>query len=92
MESCYRQLGALAALNRRYFTRFQVKRMARLAASLAIAPPALASRIDALLLAAPAIAFAQLHALEGEVLDLVARHAPRVDLAAARSRRADFRP
>lgn len=92
VEACYRQLGMLCGLNRRYFTRFQVKRMGRLAAGFAIAPPRLAERIDALLAAPAPAAFAELHALEGEVLDLVARHRPEVDVAAARQRRTAFVP
>jgi len=91
VEAGYRMLGVLAALNRRYFTRFQVKRVGKLAASFAIAPPQLAARLDALLVAEPFAAFEALHALEAEVLALVALHAPHVDIAAARQRQADFK-
>jgi hypothetical protein len=92
VEACYRLLLVLAGLNRRYFTRFQVKRMARLAQRLALAPARLAERIDGLLAAEPATAFAALHALEGEVIELVAREFPDLDLHAVRQRRAAFRP
>ena len=92
VEGCWRQLGMLAGLNRRWFTRFQLKRTSRLAASMTLAPPRLAERIDALLEAPPAAAFAALHALEGEVLDLVATHAPEIDLGAVRARWATFGP
>jgi hypothetical protein len=92
VEACWRQLGQLAALNSRYFTRFQLKRMHKLAASFAIAPPALAERIDALLQAPPRAAFDALHRLEGEVLALVAQHAPATDLKAPLARRADYQP
>jgi hypothetical protein len=91
VDTCYRLLHALCGLNGRYFTRFQVKRVGRLAARLAIAPPALAERIDALLSAPPAPAFDALHALEGEVLDLVAGVRPEIDLAPARRRWAAYR-
>jgi hypothetical protein len=88
VDACYRLLLVLCGLNRRYFTRFQVKRLHRLADSLAIAPPALADRIEALLAVEPLAAFEALHRLEGEVLDLVAAHLPEVDLSQARERRA----
>lgn len=92
VDACYRLLLMLCGLNRRYFTRFQVKRIHRLAAQLAIAPEALAFRIEAMLMAQPPRAFAQLHQLEGEVLDLVALHMPQVDLAAVHLRRQAFVP
>ena len=56
---------------------------------MALAPPRLAERIDALLEAPPTAAFAALHALEGEVLDLVAAHAPEIDCA-VQARRAAY--
>lgn len=91
VDACYRLLLILCGLNGRYFTRFQVKRMHRLAASLDLAPDALAERIEALLEAPPAEAFALLHALEGEVVEGVAQRLPDVDLAAVRQRRAAYR-
>jgi hypothetical protein len=48
--------------------------------------------VRALLLAAPRDAVIQLHALEGEVLALLAVNAPGTDLSAIERRRADFRP
>lgn len=92
VDACYRLLLMLCGLNGRYFTRFQVKRMHRLASLLAVAPPALADRIEALLVAPPREAFALLHQLEGEVLDLVAARWPDVDLGEAHKRRAAFAP
>ena len=92
VDTCYRLLQVLCGLNRRYFTRFQVKRMRHLASKLSITPPDLAGRIEALLSAAPREAFASLHRLEGEVLDLVAQHLPEVELGAARSRWAAYAP
>jgi hypothetical protein len=92
VEACWRQLGMLAGLNQRYFTRFQLKRMHKLAAQFAIAPPDLAARIDTLLQAPLPQAFDQLHALEGEVLALVALHLPAVDVAPALARRAGYTP
>lgn len=90
VEACYRLLLILCGLNGRYFTRFQVKRMHRLAGQLHRAPPALAERIEALLLAPPNEAFTSLYAVEGEVLDLVAALQPDVDLDAAHQRRAAY--
>jgi hypothetical protein len=92
VEACWRQLGMLAGLNQRYFTRFQLKRMGKLAAGFAIAPAQLAERIDALLQAPLPAAFDALHGLEGEVLALVARHQPAVDTAPAERRRRDYAP
>jgi hypothetical protein len=88
VEACYRLLLVLAGLNRCWFTRFQVKRMRRLADKLTLAPPRLAERIEALLAAPPQEAFDALFALEGEVLDLVAAQMPDVALDALRQRRA----
>jgi hypothetical protein len=88
VDTCYRLLLVLCGLNRRWFTRFQVKRMHRLADKLELAPPRLAERIESLLAAPPRDAFAALHALEGEVLALVAVHLPEVDIASARNRHA----
>lgn len=87
VDACYRMLLVLCGLNGRYFTRFQVKRMRRLAAQLDCAPRDLAARIDALLAAPPREAFAALHALEGEVLAIVAARLPDVDLSALAKRR-----
>lgn len=92
VDACYRLLLVLCGLNGVYFTRFQVKRMHRLAARLAIAPAALAERIEALLTAPAREAFAALHTLEGEVLELVAQRLPDVDLGAARQRWSAYAP
>jgi len=90
VEACYRLLAMLAAVNGRYFTRFQVKRMHRFVGSLAHAPHRFADRAEALLAAPPAEAARWLHALEGEVLALVAERLPQVDLTAVRARRTAF--
>ncbi len=87
VECCYRLLGLLAAVNRCYFTRFQVKRLHRLADKFERAPRQLADRLEQLLGAAPREAFAQLFVLEGEVMDIVAGAMPQVDLGALRARR-----
>jgi hypothetical protein len=92
VDACYRMLLILCGLNRRYFTRFQVKRVHALASKLAIAPPALADRIEALLSAPPREAFDAVHVLEGEVLDLIAAHLPDVDLSDSRRRWLAYAP
>ena len=79
-------------MNRRYFTTFQFKRMTRFASGLALAPADVAGRVQHLLLAPSRTAFVQLHGLEGEVLELLAVHAPAIDLSVVRRRRADVRP
>lgn len=86
VDACYRLLLALCGINRRYFTRFQVKRVHKLAMSLVVAPLALADRMDALLNAPPAVAFARLHALETEVLALIDQQLPAVATQSARER------
>lgn len=92
VEGCYRLLQILCGLNRIYFTRHQVKRVHRLAATFEHAPPRLADRLDALLAAPPLEGFVELHRLEGEVLDIVGRQMPDLDLALIRERRARFAP
>jgi hypothetical protein len=92
VDASYGLFGVLAGLNRRYFTTFQFKRMTRFANGLALVPADLAARVQQLLLAPPRAAFEQLHALEGELLALLAAHAPGTDLRAVERRRADFRP
>ena len=90
VAACYRMFGVLAGLNRCYFTTFQFKRVHRFATQLAIAPPHLADRIEALLVAPLPEAFTLLYALDGEVLALLAAHAPQIDLSAAQERRTKF--
>jgi hypothetical protein len=90
VDACFREFGVLAGLNNRYFTTFQFKRMHRFAATLRIAPPDLADRVEALLVAPLPPAFEALYALDGEVLALLAEHAPQIDLTAPLDRRTRF--
>jgi hypothetical protein len=87
VDASYRLFGALAGLNRQYFTIYQFKRMHRFADQLRIVPANLADRVETLLAAPLPEAFAMLYALEGEVLALVAEHAPQIDLTAVHERR-----
>ena len=88
--ACLRLLGALCGLNGRYFTTFQLKRLHRLAATLPLAPSALAERIEQVLMLPARPGFEQLHRLETEVLDLLAAAWPDLDLAPARQRLRGF--
>jgi hypothetical protein len=92
VDACYRLFGLLAGLNHRYFTVYQFKRMHRFAEQLALVPPRFADRVEALLAAPLTEAFVALHALEGEVLALLAVHAPHVDLSAVHAQRKHFDP
>jgi hypothetical protein len=62
----------------------------RFAAQLTMAPPNLVERIEALLVAPLPEAFTALHALDGEVLALLAAHAPQIDQTTALERRTRF--
>lgn len=90
VQACYRLLGLLAAVNRRYYSTFQNKRLHTFAATLDLCPPGLADRIEGLLAAPPLPAARVLHALEGEVLVLVASRFPALDLARHHAARAAF--
>jgi hypothetical protein len=90
VQACYRLLGQLAAVNACYYSTFQNKRLHAFAARLERSPPDLADRIEALLAAPPGPAAQALHALEGEVLVLLAQQFPTLDLAAVHTRRAQF--
>jgi predicted nucleotidyltransferase len=48
LEGAFNLLGVLAALNRVYFARFELKRFRALVAKLALAPPDLADRVESL--------------------------------------------
>ena len=90
VQACYRLLGQLAALNTRYYSTLRNQRLHHFAASLERCPPGLADRIESLLAAPPRAAAIALHALEGEVLDLLAPAFPALDLAPVHAQRASF--
>ncbi len=90
VQACHRLLGLLAAVNGRYHSRQPIKRLHTWAGALDTSPPGLADRIDQLLCAPPRLAALALHALEGEVLSLVAQRFPTLDLAALETERARF--
>jgi predicted nucleotidyltransferase len=84
VESAYNLLGALAGLNRRWFTTFQFKRAHAFAARLEIAPARLADRLDELFRLDGAAAIADLEALVAETQALLARHMPDFDASLSR--------
>lgn len=90
VQATMRLLGALAGLNHLYFSDFQFKRLHGFERKLAVRPPALAARLEAALNTPVAEGFGALHALEGEVLELVAARWPDLDLSAVRQRRSAF--
>ena len=59
VDACYRLFGVLAGLNHRYYTVFQFKRVHRFAGRAHTAPPDLADRVEALLVAPLPEAFAR---------------------------------
>lgn len=80
-QSAYNIVGLLAALNRLYFSTFEFKREHRLLSRLEVAPPNLATRLDALFEDDEQGSTAELERLVGEVGALVAKRFPDIDLA-----------
>ena len=79
-------LGGLAGLNRRFGSMFQLKRMRHFIASLAIAPPNLAERLEAVVGADEQQGIQMLEALVRETLELVELHMPEANISARRYR------
>ena len=86
LEIAYNILGVLAGLNRRYYSTFQFKRMRRFIEHLAIAPPALAERIEQAFVADIDTPINTLEALVGETVALVEQHMPQIDTQRVRKR------
>jgi hypothetical protein len=80
LEAAFNLLGVLAALNRVYYARFELKRLRRLVAKLALAPPELADRLESLFRLPPAEAADELGKLVVETRELVARELPELEL------------
>lgn len=80
LDSAFNLLGVLAALNRVYYARFELKRLRALAAKLVLAPPDLADRLEALFRRPPSEAAAELGRLVEETRDLVAAELPDLEL------------
>jgi hypothetical protein len=86
VEAAQHLLGALAGLNRVYFSTFQLKHQRQLAARLRLAPADLAARLDQLFQPDAAAAGAELARLIGETIALIETHRPAIDTAPARKR------
>jgi hypothetical protein len=84
VETSFNVLGVSAGLSRRYFTPFQFKRARAFIATLNVAPPDLADRLDGLWTVTPAEAARALHGLVSDTVALVERELPGVDTSAAR--------
>jgi hypothetical protein len=80
LEGAFNLLGVLAALNRVYFARFELKRLRKLVAKLESAPPQLADRLESLFRLSSADAAAELGRLVVETWELVARELPELEL------------
>ena len=91
-ETAYALLGILAGLNRLYFTTFQFKKMRRFVGEMRVKPERVAERLEALFQQTHPAAAASLEALVREVLALVAREMPDVDIARLQRRVGGKRP
>jgi hypothetical protein len=80
LDAAFNLLGVLAALNRVYYARFELKRLHAFAAKLALAPPDLAERLEALFRLPPSEAAAELGRLVEETRDLVTSELPDLEL------------
>jgi hypothetical protein len=80
LEAAFNLLGVLAALNRVYYARFELKRLRALVAKLSLAPPNLADRLERLFVLPADDAAAELGSLVVETRDLVARELPDLEL------------
>jgi predicted nucleotidyltransferase len=80
LDAAFNLLAALAAVNRLYFTRFELKRTRSLIAKMALAPPHLADRLELLAQLEPEAAAEELGRLIGETRELIAAELPDLEL------------
>ncbi len=80
LEAAFNLLAVLAAPNRLYFTRFELKQMRALIAKMELAPPQLADRLESLFRLEPDAAGAELGRLLQEARALVAAELPELEL------------
>jgi hypothetical protein len=80
VEAAFDLLAVLAALNRLYFTRFQLKRMRKLIGRMPLAPPDLADRLERLFDLEDEEAANELERLVEETQALVAAELPDLEL------------
>ncbi len=84
LDGAFHVVGALSAINRRYFTSFQFKRMRQHVAGFETAPPRLAERLESLFTLDRPVAARELRMLVAETIEVVERRLPRVDTTAIR--------
>jgi hypothetical protein len=84
LDDAFNLLGVLAALNRVYYSRFELKRF-RDCAELDLAPPRLAERVESLVLGDYEAAVRELESLVSETQELVRRELPDVDVSLRRA-------
>jgi len=81
VQSAYNIVGVLAALNGLYFSKFEFKRARTFLSRFDVAPPNLASRLDALFDSDERRSIAELEQLVTDTQALVAERFPDLDLA-----------
>jgi hypothetical protein len=80
LEGAFNVLGVLAALNRVYYARFELKRLRKLVETFAVAPPELANRLESLFRLPAEEAAGELGRLVVETRELVLRELPDLEL------------
>jgi hypothetical protein len=92
LEGAFNLLGVLAALNRVYYARFELKRLRKLVAKFELSPPELADRLEALFRLPAREAADAFGQLVVETRDLVAREMPDLELPLRRPPGARIEP
>jgi predicted nucleotidyltransferase len=92
LDGAFNLLGVLAALNRVYFARFELKRLRKLVAKLELAPPDLANRLEALFALPAGEAADAFGELVAETRALVEQALPELDLPLRRPPGTRVRP
>jgi len=92
LDGAFNLLGVLAALNRVYYARFELKRLRKLCAKLAVSPPDLADRLESLFRLPPAEAADELGRLVVETRALVQAELPDLELRLRRPPGTRIRP
>jgi hypothetical protein len=86
VETSFNILGALAGINRLYFSPFQFKRLREFVSRMQLAPPRLANRLDQVFLASGPDAMREAEQLFLETLELAEQQLPGLDTAGLRHR------
>jgi Nucleotidyltransferase domain len=92
LDGAFNLLAVLAALNRVYFARFELKRFRALVAKLVLSPPKLADRLESLFRLPAAEAAGELGKLVVETRELVLRELPDADVPLRRPPGTRLRP